>query len=258
MNKTKFILVFLIGFGVYYWCDATFFSQIKIRLLALTGVPAIAHIITYTITLIPLLLTLFVLHKSYRNIPEQLGLSRAFHVGLIFSFLCTLPMLISYGLKFKLATNLDVNTIIISTISSAVFEEIIFRGFLFGQLYRHTRLGFLPSVFFGSLLFGIGHLYQSNDVNKLVGIFAITFLGSIFFSWVYAEWKFNLWTAIFVHCLMNLYWLLFNVDENALGSTYVNIFRFAVLFIAILGTIFYKKKMKLPMEVGRRTWWLRT
>jgi len=38
------------------------------------------------------------------------------------------------------------------------FEEIIYRAFLFGMLYRFTRLGFLPSVFLGSLLFGVAHL----------------------------------------------------------------------------------------------------
>jgi uncharacterized protein len=167
-------------------------------------------------------------------------------------------MLVGYALKFSLNKELSFNTIIINTISSAFFEEIIYRAFLFGQLYRFTRLGFLPSVFLGSLLFGAAHLYQSTDINELVGIFSITLLGSVLFSWIYAEWEFNLWTAIFLHCLMNLYWLIFDVDVSALGSTYANIFRFSTVFLAIIGTFLYKEKKKIPFEITRRTWWMKS
>ncbi|HZH39170.1 MAG TPA: CPBP family intramembrane glutamic endopeptidase [Bacillales bacterium] len=205
----------------------------------------------------PLLITISILHKNYKNIPEKLGLSKNLFTGIAFAFLTTLPMLVAYGFKFSLNKELSINTIIINTISAAFFEEIIYRAFLFGQLYQYTRLGFLPSVFLGSLLFGTAHLYQSTDLNELIGIFSITFLGSVLFSWVYAEWRFNLWTAIFLHCLMNLYWLIFNVDANALGGTYANSFRFAVVFLAIFGTILYKKKKKIPIEIGRKTWWMK-
>ncbi|WP_166333898.1 CPBP family intramembrane glutamic endopeptidase [Sphingobacterium chungjuense] len=149
------------------------------------------------------------------------------------------------------------DTIIINTISSAFFEELIFRGFLFGMLYRFTHLGFLPAVFLGSLLFGIAHLYQSTDTTELAGIFIMTFLGSILFAWIYSEWNFNLWTAIFLHCFMNLYWLIFNVDDTALGGIYANAFRFATIFIAIAGTIIYKQKFNIPMSISRKDWWLK-
>lgn len=166
-------------------------------------------------------------------------------------------MLAAYSLKFSLNKELSLQTIIINTISSAFFEEVIFRAFLFGILYRFTRLGFLSSVFLGSLLFGLAHLYQSDDVNELIGIFSITFLGSVLFSWIYAEWNFNLWTVIFLHCLMNLYWLIFDVDTNALGGTYANIFRFLTVFLSIFITIIYKRKKKIPLEITKKTWWIK-
>jgi hypothetical protein len=149
------------------------------------------------------------------------------------------------------------DTIIINTIDAAFFEELIYRAFLFGMLYRFTRLGFLPSIFLGSLLFGAAHLYQSNDLSELIGIFLLTFIGSVLFSWIYSEWKFNLWTAIFLHCLMNLYWLIFDVDSNALGGAYANIFRFSTVFFAIVGTIIYKRKKKVPFEISKKNWWMK-
>ena len=258
MKKLKFILIFIIGFIIYYYVDVNLFSFIQKEVTSFTKSKALGHIFAYTITLIPLVITVLVLHKSRKKITEKLGLSDGFFKGLAFAFLCTLPMLVGYMLKFNLNRELSFNTIIINTISSAFFEEIIYRAFLFGQLYRYTRLGFLPSIFLGSLLFGTAHLYQSTDINELIGIFSLTFLGSALFSWVYAEWKFNLWAAIFLHCLMNLYWLIFNVDNNASGGTYANIFRFSTVFLAILFTIIYKKKNKISIEVGKKTWWLKT
>lgn len=255
MNRLNYILVFLIGFAIYFWIDANFFSFLQKEITLLTQEKAIGHISAYAITLLPLLITVSILHKNYINIPEKLGLSKSLPTGIIFAFFCTLPMLIAYVPKFSFNVELSLNTIIINTISSAFFEEIIYRAFLFGQLYRYTRLGFVPSVFLGSLLFGIAHLYQSTDLNELVGIFSLTFIGSVLFSWIYAEWKFNLWTAIFLHCLMNLYWLIFDVDTNALGGTYANIFRFTTVFLAIFGTMLYKKKT--PFEIGRKTWWMK-
>ncbi|MCZ8354040.1 MAG: type II CAAX endopeptidase family protein [Cyclobacteriaceae bacterium] len=258
MKKLNFILIFLIGFIAYYVIDAITFSHLQKEITALTKSKAIGHILTYTITLIPLFATVAILHRNFKNIFEKLGLSGNLFVGFLFAFVVTLPSLIAYGLKFSINFKLSFDTIIINTISSAFFEEIIYRAFLIGQLYRFTRLGFLSSILIGSTLFGLVHLYQSNNTNELIGIFLITFLGSILFFWIYAEWKFNLWTAIFLHCLMNLYWLVFDIDNNALGGTYANIFRFGTVFLAIYGTILYKKKAKIPFEINKKTWWLKS
>ena len=257
MDKFRFTLVFIIGFIVYYYIDSNFFSILQKEITSFFQINALGHILAYIITLIPLILTVLILHKSSQNILEKFGIATGLYIGIAFAFLCTLPMLIGYALKFNLNMSLSIDTIIIKTISAAFFEEFIYRAFLFGQLYRFTRLGFLPSLVLSSSLFAIGHLYQSTNLNELAGIFAVTFLGSVLFSWIYAEWKFNLWTAIFLHCLMNLYWLIFEVDDNSLGGIYSNIFRFLTILIAILGTIIFKRKMKTPFEITKRTWWIK-
>jgi uncharacterized protein len=258
MNQLRFFLIFLAGLAVYYFTDELLFSLIKERVTQVTSSKALGHNTAYIVTMIPVFLTVFILHGKNKNIFETIGLKGSIGVGLMVAFIATLPSLIAYGIKFSINSGLSVDTIIINTITSAFFEEIFYRAFLIGLLYRFTKLGFLPSVILGSMLFGIAHLYQSTEFSELIGIFSITFLGSLLFFWVYAEWKFNLWVAIFLHCLMNLYWLVFNVDDNALGGTYANIFRFLTVFLVIAGTILYKKKKRLPFEVGRRTWWLKS
>lgn len=257
-SKLRYFLVFIIGFSIYFYIDATLFSSIQKKVTLLTHSKAVAHIIAYMATSSILLITVATLHKNYQNVFEKLGISKSLHTGIAFAFFSTLPMLVAYSVKFSLNQELSFETIIINTISSAFFEEIIYRAFLFGMLYRFTRLGFLPSVFLGSLLFGIAHLYQSTDIGELIGIFLITFLGSVLFAWIYSEWQFNLWAAIFLHCLMNLYWLIFDVDNNTLGGAYANTFRFLTVFLAILITIIYKRKKKIPFEITKNTWWMKS
>ncbi len=256
-NRLRYYSVFIVGFAIYFYVDANLFSSIQKEVTLITQSKAIGHIIAYAVTLIPLLITVAILHKNYRNIFEKLGISKSLYAGFVFAFLSTVPML-SYSIKFSLNRELSFDTIIINTLSSAFFEEIIYRAFLFGMLYRFTLLGFLPSVFLGSLLFGVAHLYQSTDINELVGIFLLTFIGSVLFAWIYSEWKFNLWTAIFLHCLMNLYWLIFDVDTSALGGTYANIVRFSTVFLAVFGTIIYKRKKKVSFAITRKTWWMKS
>ncbi len=260
MNSTlRYFLVYIVGFAIYFFgIDDNFFAPIQKEVTLLTHSKATGHIVAYAVTLIPLLITVAILQKNYQYIPEKLGLSKGLPVGFAFGFFSALPMLIAYSIKFSLYRELSFDTLIINTIDAAFFEEIIYRAFLFGMLYRFTRLGFLPSLFLGSLLFGAAHLYQSTDINELVGIFSLTFLGSVLFAWIYSEWKFNLWTAIFLHCFMNLYWLIFGVDTNALGGAYANIFRFSTVFLAIFGTIIYKRKKKIPFEITRKTCWMKS
>jgi membrane protease YdiL (CAAX protease family) len=258
MDKLRFFLVFIIGFVIYYYIDANFFSFFQKGITTFTESKAAGHIFAYSITLIPLLITVAILYKSYKNMLEKLGLSRSVCLGLAFAFISTLPMLVAYAIKFKINTALSFDTIIINTISAAFFEEIIYRAFLFGMLYKCTRLGFIPSVFLASVLFGVAHLYQSTSMNELIGIFLLTFFGSVLFAWIYAEWKFNLWTAILLHFLMNFYWLIFDVDTHALGGIYANVFRFLTILLAILGTVFFKMKKKIPFEIGRKTWWMKS
>ncbi len=80
-------------------------------------------------------------------------------------------MLIGYAIVFDFNRNITTDEILVSAVAAGFFEELFFRGFLFGQLYRFSKLGFFPSVVIGALLFASMHLYQSNDAITLAGIF---------------------------------------------------------------------------------------
>ncbi len=57
---------------------------------------------------------------------------------------------------------------------------------------------------------------------------------------------------------MNLYWMLFDAGDNALGPVLSNVFRMSTIALTIVGTLYYKKRIGSALAVNRRTiWWKR-
>jgi membrane protease YdiL (CAAX protease family) len=157
---------------------------------------------------------------------------------------------VGFAIFLEYKPRITVNTILINVIAASFFEELYYRGFLFGQLFRYTSLGFILSVILGAVIFGLIHLYQGSALTEWIGIFLITFLGGILFAWVYVEWNFNLWVPVLLHLLMNLSFEMFSAGENALGGIYLNIFRSITLFLIIFLTIIYKRKSGIKKHGG--------
>lgn len=252
MNKTlRTVLITLFSFGLYFLVDGAYFYDFRNWLYGITGQLGISHIIVYSMVGIPVFLGTALLHP--RKFLDSLGLSKSILTAVSFSLLCTLPMFIGFALLFEINTEFSLDRILITVLAAAFFEELYFRGFLFGQIYRYTSWGFFPSVLVGALLFGLIHLYQGTGPYELIGIFLITFLGGILYAWSYVEWNYNLWVPIFLHLLMNLSWGMFSVADNALGGTYANIFRGITILLIIGLTIGYKLKKRESVIINKRT-----
>ncbi len=202
---------------------------------------------TYLWWLIPPLIVLAVLY-GFNKIPNLVGLNKGLLFGFIFSVITVSPMLISSAVIGKISADFNLFDIIHKTVLAGFMEEFLFRGFLFGILFRKLGWGFIPASILGGVLFGIGHLYQGSTFTETIGVFLVTSIGAIWFSWLYIEWKNNLWVPIFLHILMNLSWVLFKVSDNALGGSYTNIFRILTIALTIFITIRYNKKNGLKIN----------
>lgn len=196
---------------------------------------------SYAWWIIPICIVIGLMY-GFRNILRELCLDKGIHIGLAFSLVAVSPMLISSAIIGKVDTDLDVLSLIHKTLFAGLFEEILFRGFLFGLLFRKVGWGFIPASVVGAMIFAISHLYQSSDANEMIGIFLITFVGSAWFAWLYIEWNENLWIPIFLHIFMNLSWILFSVSDNALGGAYTNTFRAITIIITVVATILYNNR----------------
>lgn len=253
INQTTTILIVAISFATHMLISH-YFRDIRSFLDGFIPIKIISYVVTYLITGIPLYIGAVVI-AGLGNVASSLGIAGGFLRGLGLALLFTLPMLIPAVFTFEPRADMDIDRLISGTLVAGFMEELYFRGFLFGLLFRYTRIGFVLSILFGALLFGAGHLYQSQDPLQLAGIFLITSMGAVWFAWHYVEWGYNLWVPIFLHILMNLSWAIAGTTTNALGNVDANVFRFLTVIGSVVFTVWYKRRKGIPLAVNRQTWW---
>ncbi|MEL6360247.1 MAG: CPBP family intramembrane glutamic endopeptidase [Pseudomonadota bacterium] len=187
---------------------------------------------------------------------SALGLTKSLLVGVGFGLLVTSIMLaaIAATSPFNPPTDL-IRVLVNGALMPGVFEEIFYRAFLFGFLFRFAGWGFLPAALLGALIFGAGHLYQSSDPQEAAAIFAITAFGGVWFAWLYSEWDFNIWVPASIHVLMNGWWELFSVSETAMGPMAANISRLVVIVVSVLLTVMIAKHTGRLRIRGRAWLW---
>ena len=195
---------------------------------------------SYSWWIIPIVLATGLLF-GFNNILKTLGIEKGFFMGFVFALITVSPMLISSALTGQFVRNFKLISLLHSTLFAGFAEELLFRGFLFGILFRKLCWGFIPASILGALFFGMGHVYQGSALLETIGIFFITALGAGWFAWLYIEWNNNLWVPIFLHILMNLSWILFEVSSDALGGLYTNLFRVITIALTIIITVRYNK-----------------
>ncbi len=250
-NKLRYILALCVAFSLYFIAKKTLLPSIFYGIDGIVRLYPLSYFTAYLIVGLPVLA--FTFFTNGHKIFGPLGLTSGIAKGFLFSFAFSIPMFLGYGLLSGFQVDLEAKTFWLLCVSAAFFEEFYYRGFFFGQLYRNTRLGFLPSLVLGALVFASLHLYQSSNPSTLVGIFMTTFLGAAIFAWLFVEWNFNLWISIGLHFFMNLSWDLFSISDNALGDFNANIIRGVTILFAIVGTIVYKRKKQIPLAITRDT-----
>lgn len=181
-----------------------------------------------------------------KEIVSFLGLNGNIVKGLGISLICVLPIYVMFLIFGSLNTDITFSTIYYKCILAGFKEELICRAFMFGLLFRYARTGFFWAVILPAVYFGTQHLYQGNDMVSALAAFGVTFIGALYFSWMYTEWNFNLWVPVGLHMLMNGAWFMFTLEgtEVAAGGLVSNIARVASILLAIAITIWYKHRNK--------------
>ena len=245
----KAIILTVVFFGVYVILKQ-YFSTIKENLDLLTKNGLLSYVLTYSFIGVPIFIGTYLIN-SKQNVLSNLGLNhnpiKPFFIALLFS----LPMMLGGLFCFEFNKEISIPNFVAGTIVVGFMEELFYRGFLFGQLFKYTKLGFMSAIILGAIVFATGHLYQSQDTFELIGIFSVTFMGAILFAWLYVEWNYNLWIPVFLHSLMNLTWHIFEMDATALGGILPNIFRGFTIISAIVFTIIYKKKRNQELIITK-------
>lgn len=192
-----------------------------------------------------------------RRVLREVGWQASVGTGLLMALACTWPMLLGYAVLFPLTAT--TGPALFSALWRGAFlaglsEETLFRGFLFGQFYRRVKLPWLLVVVVESGIFATGHLYQSHDLLSAVSVLAVTFGGGVWFGWLYKSWQ-NLWVPIFMHICMNGWWMVFEVDNSAVGSVGANVFRATTIGLSVVITRWHlRRQARLAAPPVGATW----
>lgn len=214
-------------------------------LIGLHSASLLKFIVGYSIMFIAVIILTIIVIKP-KELFSFLGLNGNIAKGFCISFICVLPLFIIFPMLGSFNTDTNLSFILRKSILPGFMEEFMFRAFMFGLLFRYAKTGFFWALIFPALLFGSLHLYQGYDVLSSLAAFGVTFLGAIYFSWIYVEWNFNLWIPIGLHILMNLAWVIFTMEgtEVAAGGLISNIARVISILLAVGLTIWYKRRNK--------------
>jgi membrane protease YdiL (CAAX protease family) len=195
---------------------------------------------------------------SYREgVPfaiHELGLLESFRVASLFAVAVTLPNLL---LRFAVAgtkLQLDSTSLFMSAVASPLSEELLFRGYLFGQLYRRAGWPFWAAALANAVPFLAGHLYQLSGKGwefavSVTEVLVLVGVSALFAAWVYVRWEYNLWVLIFIHALLNLYATVFTVTGSSSFSWVDNAAWLVTLILVVVGTIY---KGRIPLFAAAR------
>lgn len=240
MNKQKLLSAVAV-LAVFYLLNYHASDIVRFFIPDITGYPR--HAARMFIEIVGCFIAVMILFKSrLTGALEEMALIKPVHTAFNLAFVATLPMSLAYGFSSWNITDVDGMRVLFFTILSPVSEEILFRGFAFWMLYRYARLGFWSAALMPAAVFGLMHVWQSQELLERIGIIAITGVGGVWFSWLLMKWE-NLWVPIAFHVLMNFWWEIFDAGANALGDVSANVARAATVLLSIFFTIW---KEKLP------------
>ncbi len=132
----------------------------------------------------------------------------------------------------------DILLFIVSSFTTALFEEIVFRGILFAllaSLFKNTKKGLWLSFLLSSILFGISHLFNGFSIGGAIQAVYTTLTGGLF-AFCLIKTK-NLLCSTLVHAVYNICGTLFDAKYGLGGGAGVVFDLGSVLMMAIIGVL---------------------
>ena len=246
-TPVRIVLISLFVVGVYFFQDNFFrWPYYSLREDIPPGWPRlIAYgILLYGVWLVILPILTAMLVAGPRKWASAIGLDGSIWAAAKVGLISTAILPIAYVFIAPFSSGNIVFEIVTGAVYPGIGEEIFYRGMLFGLLFRFAGWGFLPAALLGATIFGIGHFYQGNSVLDFLGIFGITAIAAIWWSWMYIEWDNNIWVPAGLHILMNGYFEIFDVADGTLGSWSFFFIRAVVALVSIALTIRHAKRRR--------------
>ena len=171
-----------------------------------------------TLWVLPTILVVMALRRTW--LPDaltELGLTTPAWPGVRLAVAATLPMVAiassSFGFRFHSESLLSV------AVLGPFAEEVLYRGFLFQQLWKRARWPVWAAALGSALVFALAH-HKDLDEALALGVLRndlttqlliigppilATIAGGCLFAWLTWRWR-SLWPAIALHAAINFWW----------------------------------------------------
>lgn len=164
-----------------------------------------------------LAITMWRYRSSIADVFPRLGLGDVPLRGLAWTAAASLPMAaIAWSTP---ALRVDAGSLLAHAALGPVAEEVLYRGFLFQQLWRHARWPWWAAATGSALVFSLAHqkaldemlfmgvIYGDLPVRLgwLMGPLMTTVAAGWLLAWMTWRWR-SLWPAIVAHGAMNFWW----------------------------------------------------
>ena len=175
----------------------------------------------------------------------QLGLRSSPVLGVSVALLMSIPMLATFAITSTPNPHLGAVPLLMTGVVSPVSEELLFRGYLFLQLYRQAGWSFAAAVGTTAGVFGLAHitgLAGRLGAMQVLGEVGMVAAGGAFFAWLLIRWRDNLWVPIGLHGFMNLWCFGFACDEQP-GDLSTNTGRLLTVAAALVATAVWRRRV---------------
>ncbi len=174
----------------------------------------------------------------------QLGLRGSVRLGMAVGLAASVPMLATLAFTSNSNPRLTTVPTLTTGVIAPLSEELLFRGYLFLQLYRRAGWSFTVAVVTTAGVFGLAHvgtLVGRTSAGQVLGELGMIAAGGAFYAWLLVRWRDNLWVPIGLHGFMNLSCELFACDERP-GDWRTNAGRILTVVAAVILTVGWTRR----------------
>ena len=200
----KIIMIFFISILFYFlYKNKKYLKMISFSWIEKSKIiKATFEIIIYTFIALFISFFLQYLADLNNNVFDILSKEREF-IRVITSFNIKSIEIPFFEMDNAFINTMDIILSILILPIMAIYEEVLFRGVIYGLLKKHLRVNTLISLFITSILFSFMH---SNSIN-IIDVLNIFILG-MFLNYVYIK-KENILYPIMIHFVYNSLILIF-------------------------------------------------
>ncbi len=146
---------------------------------------------------------------TWRRTLEELGLTHPAWHGTRLALAATVPMAAMVLTSYRV--RLDPESLLGAALLGPFAEEVLYRGFLFQQLWHRARWPVWAAALLSALMFALAHHPDPTAIGPPT---LVTIAGGCLFAWVTWRWR-SLWPAIALHGAINFWW---DLAPNSPGS----------------------------------------